>query len=79
MPLYHLRLVNDVARGRPESSYYKDDDEACSVALLSARELVAERIRIGRPVFKCHHIDVAGTDGGLVHRIYFGEVVDLRA
>ena len=78
MPLYHLRLVNDLVRGHSQSGHYRDDDEACSVALLSARELVAERIRAGLPVNKSHHIDVAKPDGEIVQTVHFQDVIDLR-
>lgn len=78
MPHFHLNVFNDVAAYDEEGIERLNLEGAISDAIAGARDLVAEHIQAGRPVYSSHRVEITDDTGILLHTVRFGDVVDLR-
>ncbi|WP_436828021.1 DUF6894 family protein [Sphingomonas sp. DT-207] len=70
-------MFNDIVAIDEEGLEYPDLSAAKAAAIESARELMAEQIRKGRPVDLNHRIEVATPDGEVIATIPFRELITI--
>lgn len=78
MTLYHLNLFNDVVAMDKEGYDCADLAAAKARAIAAARDLMAEHVRLGRPLDLRHRIEVADADGKVLAVLPFREIVTIR-
>jgi hypothetical protein len=78
MPRFYLTVCNDVRAIDDEGEELPDLEAATSRAVQGARELIAEQVLAGRPISQEHCIEIADTEGTVLHTVYFAEVIQLR-
>lgn len=74
MPRYHLNLFNDIDVADEDGAEFPSLAAAKAKAIEGARELIAEHVRIGRPVNLSHRVEVADDDGRVLAVIPFREL-----
>lgn len=75
MPHYFLHLHNDVEIPDDTGRDFRDLAAAKEEAIRSGREIIAEHVKLGRPIHLDHHIDIADGDGRIFAAIPFREIV----
>ena len=75
MPLFHLNLFNDVDNIDEEGEEFPDLACAKAMAISSARDLMAEHLKEGRPIDLRNRIEVADESGKVLAVIPFREVI----
>ena len=75
MPRYHLNLFNDIDVFDEEGFELPDLAAAKDKAIGGARSLMAEHIRLGRPVHLNHRIEIADDHGKTLAVIPFREMI----
>lgn len=75
MPHYFLHLHNDVETPDDTGRDFRDLAAAKEEAIRSGREIIAEHVKLGRPIRLGHHIDIADGDGRVFAAIPFREIV----
>ena len=78
MPRFYLTVCNNTRAIDGEGEDLPDLEAATSRAIQGARELIAEDILAGRTLSQGHCIEIAGTDGTVLHTVRFGDVIQLR-
>lgn len=78
MPHYHLHLFNDVDVIDQEGCDFADLFAAKAQAIMSARDLMAEHLKAGKPIDVSHRIDVADDTGKVLATIPFRELITIR-
>lgn len=78
MALYHLNLFNDVTVMDDEGSECPDLAAAKAKAIAAARDLMAEHVRLGRPLDLSHRMEVADDHGKVLAVLPFREIVTIR-
>ena len=78
MSRFFLHVANETRAVDPEGVELPSLDAARTSAVRGARELIAAEILAGRPVSRCHCIEITDGDGTLLHTVRFGDLVELR-
>lgn len=78
MPLFHFNVFNFVDASDIEGQDFPDLNSAIAAAVRGARELVAEHILRGEPIYRNNRIEITDDNGTLLHAVQFGDIVDLR-
>lgn len=79
MPQFHLNVFVD-SNAVDEEGIERANLEIVKLeAIVGARNLVANLIRYGKPVHRTHRIEITDEAGNLLHKILFGDVIDLRS
>jgi hypothetical protein len=76
MGRYYFHLFNDLDVADLEGRELPDDAAAHRVAIIEAREMIAESVRRGR-LNLSHRIDVENRFGQPVCSVRFGEAIEL--
>ena len=79
MPCFHLNLVADDVLRDDEGQDLPDLDAAIQMAIIGARELIADLIVSGKAVHLDHRIDIADVAGRVVYTLAFADVVRIIA
>jgi hypothetical protein len=77
MPHYHLHLFNDIDVLDETGAEYADLAAAKDVAIRAGREIMAEHVKLGRPIQLSHHLDIADDRGKVLAVIPFGEIITI--
>jgi hypothetical protein len=77
MPRYYFHLYNDVVARDDEGRVLSDLDEARSVAVKEAREMMTESVLEGRMTLS-HRIDIADESGAVVATVSFRDAVTVN-
>ncbi|RYD27174.1 MAG: hypothetical protein EOP89_05365 [Lysobacteraceae bacterium] len=75
MPCFHLNLIGDDVVRDDEGHDLPDLSAAIDRAVMSAREIVADRIVAGEVARLGDRIEIAGADGRVMHVVVFADVV----
>jgi hypothetical protein len=78
MPRYHLHLFDDCNVMDLEGAIFPDVEAAQHVANRSARHLMAENVKEGRPLDLSHRIDVADDCGMVVATVSFRNLITIK-
>jgi hypothetical protein len=74
MPRYYLHIRQDVLLEDPDGVDVRDLEAARQIATDDARDLIAERIRLGRPV-QAYVIEIADDHGTCLDTVRFADVI----
>jgi hypothetical protein len=74
MPRFYLHIRQDVLLEDPDGVDVPDLEAARLVAAEDAPDLIAERIRLGRPV-DAHVIEIADENGARLDSVKFEDVI----
>lgn len=77
MPHYHLNLYNDIDAMDEDGADFPDLTFAKAMAIRSARDLMAEHVRIGRPIDLSHRIEITDDDGRVLAILPFREMITI--
>lgn len=77
MPHYYLHLHNDAEVPDETGRDFRDFTAAKDEAIRSGRDIIAEHVKLGRPIRLAHHIDVADRDGKIFAAIPFREIITI--
>ncbi|TZG25798.1 DUF6894 family protein [Sphingomonas montanisoli] len=75
MPRYFLHLHNGVEIPDDTGRDFRDLAAAKEEAICSGREIIAEHVKLGHPIWLNHHIEIADGDGTVFAAIPFREIV----
>lgn len=74
MPRYYLHIRQDVLLEDPDGVDVRDLEVARQIATDDARDLIAERIRLGRPV-QAYVIEITDDMGICLDTVRFADVI----
>jgi hypothetical protein len=75
MPRYFLDIVNGDTIEDPDGAEFGDIAEAREEAVLSARDLIGQDIKEGRPLGLTRRIDIRDDNGQVVDSVIFSEAI----
>ena len=78
MPLFYFNIYNDDITPDDSGIDLASPEAARERAILEARELAMESIKMHGHLILDHHIDVLDTHGELVVSISFEDAIDIR-
>jgi hypothetical protein len=78
MPIFYLNVFNDVDAFDEEGIDRSSLEDARSEAIEGARDLIANQVRAGKPVYRSHRIQITDEAGKLLHIVLLGDIGDLR-
>jgi hypothetical protein len=78
MPQFHLNVFSDIDAVDEEGIERANLEVTTLEAIIGARDMIANLIRYGRPVYRTHRIEITDEVGNLLHTVRFGDVIDLR-
>lgn len=78
MPQFYLNVFSDINAVDEEGIERANLEIVKSEAIVGARDLVANLIRYGKPVHLTHRIEITDETGNLLHKVLFGDVIDLK-
>jgi len=76
VPRYFFDLHNDIEALDPEGREFPDAESACANAVVEAREMMVESLRMGH-INLNHRIEVRDEAGEVIYNLHFGEVVQV--
>lgn len=79
MPRFHFNVFDQIDAMDEEGRDHPSLECAKITAIEGAREMIAERIRTGKPVYSTHRLEITNDRGAVLHAFRFGDIVDFRA
>lgn len=77
MPHYHLNLFNSADTIDHEGRDFLDLAAAKDEAIRSARELMAEHLKAGKPIDLEHRIEITDNEGKVLAHLPFRELITI--